>query len=657
MSKTLSTISANVVLDLDFRKNTLLDQSGNSNDASVIAGTPSYANTPFGRGITFEGTDRMIVSDSAELQFTSGYILAFGTFKSSTATQDLLSKRDGGGANYSLEFGSSSRLFFYDGAITRTLTVNMEGANMVAVKFVASGTPVGYVNGTNVGDFSGSSTITVNDADISIGNIFTGTVPLFGWNITKLVLVNDSTVLTDAQVADIYDEYIKERGALQEPRRNFQFPTTLEPESSCVIHLDGFTKTGDGKMADLSGTGNHATILAATEAPGVFSKGFNLRGDINSYISIPSGYTNYLSGATAYGISFWIKRADGTANEVPLSRSADNSWYLIRNTGGLTTSVVQSGTKAWVDVVDTDVWVHYYLEHDGTGDTTQLYKDGVALTISSGSSDDPQVSASKDLLIGRIGGGSALSPEAAFADFRLWTDAGGQTRVDRLYSEGAKVLNFRQSMDDVPPTLADVTGANEKIGLTEFKNFNGTFMVTEDSNGRKWIESNTTGGREFYIPSTQAYGTWIWKFNAANQIFAMFTSDIVEDFDAAGSATGYYWKAASDGSLRLQKRTSGTDVSLAKTAASYFTLGVDYDMAFTRNYAGIFTTYIKGGSEFSTWTLVDVTGGSGSNPVTDNTITTSKFSVMFAQNAGEKMSDWRYHEGVLTLAQLNSLYP
>jgi hypothetical protein len=52
-----------------------------------------------------------------------------------------------------------------------------------------------------------------------------------------------------------------------------------------------------------------------------------------------------------------------------------------------------------------------------------------------------------------------------------------------------------------------------------------------------------------------------------------------------------------------------------------------YRVRITRTITGIFTVWIKG-DIFSDWTLISTIGGSGTNPATDNTHTTSRYFVL-----------------------------
>jgi len=91
---------------------------------------------------------------------------------------------------------------------------------------------------------------------------------------------------------------------------------------------------------------------------------------------------------------------------------------------------------------------------------------------------------------------------------------------------------------------------------------------------------------------------------------------------------GYSFRMTSSEELRLNKVTNGAESILFDTESSYVSANTDYRIKITRSLAGVFTVYIKGGAfGWDSWTTVSVAGGSGSNPVTDNTYTTSNYFV------------------------------
>ncbi len=78
--------------------------------------------------------------------------------------------------------------------------------------------------------------------------------------------------------------------------------------------------------------------------------------------------------------------------------------------------------------------------------------------------------------------------------------------------------------------------------------------------------------------------------------------------------------------------------------AGYVADSTWYRFGVTRRDDGQFTAYIKGGV-FTSWTLIDPTGGSGTNPVTDTTYTASKY-VVLDLGVGDLISGFRFYQGV-----------
>lgn len=136
-----------------------------------------------------------------------------------------------------------------------------------------------------------------------------------------------------------------------------------------------------------------------------------------------------------------------------------------------------------------------------------------------------------------------------------------------------------------------------------------------------------------YIASTQAYGEWTFDFSksAASSFQLAFVDD---NYGSAIDANGY--RFYSSGTEFLQLVHNGVAVKWG-TAASYIVADTWYSVKIVRaSGTGVFTSYIQGGSFGTSWVLIDVSGGSGTNPVTENTVTTSVYFV-FDLDAGDKV--------------------
>lgn len=157
-------------------------------------------------------------------------------------------------------------------------------------------------------------------------------------------------------------------------------------------------------------------------------------------------------------------------------------------------------------------------------------------------------------------------------------------------------------------------------------------------NGSKYLECITAG--TIAIPSKQAYGTWEfdWYKGATTEPIYSFIANNLKPY---GYNNGY-------SILPYTTRfyfSNGT-VYLGYTNINVITSNTWYRFKITRSTSGVFTLYIKGGT-FGTnsWTLVSTVGGAGTNPVTDNTYTTSEYFVLDI-DAGDCITNIQLWDGI-----------
>jgi len=140
-----------------------------------------------------------------------------------------------------------------------------------------------------------------------------------------------------------------------------------------------------------------------------------------------------------------------------------------------------------------------------------------------------------------------------------------------------------------------------------------------------------------YINQDKAYGTWEFDFNKVGDGHVIRIQFISDDIDYA-TGEGYMLAISSNEGIYLYSADGiGGFPTLFGTAVSYTTINTDYRIKITRSLAGVFTVYIKGGTfGWDDWTTV--VADSGSNPVTDNTYTTSSYLVADLDD-GDKVSN------------------
>ena len=183
--------------------------------------------------------------------------------------------------------------------------------------------------------------------------------------------------------------------------------------------------------------------------------------------------------------------------------------------------------------------------------------------------------------------------------------------------------------------------------------FTGTGVYIEDyittnsnniiKKGQKYFNCTNAGNISYAVK--QAYGTWEFSFNCnENDLYFPFISNVNTSFT---NFNGYYFVPKNSGTINLLKRTGASGSYLLSTANSYISFNTWYRIRITRSLTGVFTLYIIGGT-FSIWTLVSTTGGSGSNPVTDNTYTISNFfNVEILGATGLLISDIRFYTYII----------
>jgi hypothetical protein len=162
--------------------------------------------------------------------------------------------------------------------------------------------------------------------------------------------------------------------------------------------------------------------------------------------------------------------------------------------------------------------------------------------------------------------------------------------------------------------------------LDSFTNINfGKLTYQDFGHG---IKCTANGGIE--IANSNAYG--IWEFQIINPVGNSYILLTVDGKVATFNFNGYYFVLANNESFSFYRRNGTGATALFTTNTGYFQLDTNYMLKVVRNSVldeyvtgavGTFGVYIKGGAIGNSYVLVDLTGGSGSNPVTDNTYTAS----------------------------------
>lgn len=189
------------------------------------------------------------------------------------------------------------------------------------------------------------------------------------------------------------------------------------------------------------------------------------------------------------------------------------------------------------------------------------------------------------------------------------------------------------------------------MSLRDWTKQSGAFKIgeltTNDSvlrhltTGTKYLEC--TGLGHISIQNKQSHG--IWEFDINKTAGSTNIIEFISDKQNTTGDSGYAIYTSGDNEIALIKRTAGSSTTLMASADGYILPNTWYRVKIERTIYGSFSIYVKGGSFGNDWTLVDTTGGSGTNPVTDNTYTTSNYFVAVL-NPGDKIANIKFYDGV-----------
>lgn len=196
----------------------------------------------------------------------------------------------------------------------------------------------------------------------------------------------------------------------------------------------------------------------------------------------------------------------------------------------------------------------------------------------------------------------------------LISDVGWHTVEKTLIYTGSG--SGRVQFQFFSPTIGDYWNVSN-VSVTEIPPLptinSGTKLLTNTSAGVNAFQSNT------------AYGEWEFDVYKSTESTTPEINIMNTESDAEGD--GYAVLMNIQERIGLYRVDGGTLTFLFYTPINYIAPKTWYGIKVTRTPDGEFTVYIKGGSFGDEYQLVDTTGGSGTNPVVDNTYTTSNYFV------------------------------
>jgi hypothetical protein len=415
----------------------------------------------------------------------------------------------------------------------------------------------------------------------------------------------------------------------------------LEPDlsDSTLLGAINFSEPVNDEYVDLTGNGHEATFSSnLIESPiknvshpifggGVlFTKAVGNENNILT-VSSPTTFVNESAGTIAC-VARFTDNASGVwehiffalgsgGHRITLSKNVSQLILQVNSTSGTSTAATSITTWGERPMCIVATWEQ--------GAATSLYIDGVLRA------NGAAIGSINSLTAIYIGKNSSTGSERfggnLYGQFCSYSQVKSAGWIAEKCDRALQTSNFQTTYGANVSTSAITSGFLEN---TPFQVQSGSFEISEERiNGvsTKVIECVTSG--IIYVPTSffavedsteAAYGTWEWWWmkGAASSTAEIF---FINDSQNVVSSTGYVFKIFTNNALYFNRVVSGSQSSFCSTAASYVNDEQWHSVRITRSAAGSFTFYINND-------LMDVSGGSGTNPVTEATNTSSDYFVL-----------------------------
>ncbi len=374
-----------LVLYHDYRAGHMLDLSGNGND-----GVPTDVVWQ-GEGVGFPlGTSVITVADSPELQFTDGsLVILVNQLRHGNGTERILSKRDAGGANYSVRFNGTN-LDLYDGTSGKwfNATAYRDSARYVSINMGDGVIGEVFMDGLSVGNLNVASAIAVNDAPLLIGNYYLGGSPT-GSIVQAALIIN--RVLTATEHALLYSELVNLTWPTK--RKAFAKGSATVPQTQFKTDFGGKTVTAVGAAAQMPGTnyyvnsGNFNLIMDTID--GISAKAIEC-GASGGY-QVANVEMQGDPGDDAYGTwTGWFNKAAGSTYIINFVSDdiAGTNGYSFRISATEVVSLVHNGVgnlfTSAAGYVLADTWYKVTITRDTVAGEFHVYIDGTLVVAATG---------------------------------------------------------------------------------------------------------------------------------------------------------------------------------------------------------------------------------------------------------------------------------
>lgn len=610
------------------------------------------------KSLTAGGGAISIVDSGAapELRATSGTIFwtarSFQAPNTGASNGRIVSKRDAGGTAYEALVNNATITFGGQNMASAT----MVGGRSMAVRFVNGTPPSLFVDGVFRVVAGGNCSVSADDADLYLGNIYTLVSGVNFIDYGLFVIFNDAVLgrpITDQEIAALHDSWVSIISVF-EPDRKILIPKPLIEVigSSPVIEIAGDGKNAANIVPDRSGNGNDLTCsggpLTQRSCCGrTIYSAYGKGGASGPLMQSPVNVALYPDPWTVVFRVFVRSVGENNAGHPFMIDTGSNRCRTYPNAGATLLYYLVSysdGEAVWSFPCVSGVNHVIVLRHtkSNPANVPAVTVDGEAVVVTTVT---PRAGVLNTAPNARVTLFDYYSPAAAarafdgeISDFAIIDGYKTDAEARNLYLNHALRCNELANRTDDPVSLA---AASPGVKCGPWYSLTGSQTWSDDGTRRRLL-GVASGYFVSRRASPQAYGAWYFKVLRADDVGNVYVPLVlsVPKSLSDSAQNGYLFNLYNPTGSRIvaiRRITAGAGGNIIQVADAN-EAGVGYEVFITRTsvdsvagIAGLFTLWMRGGA-YTGWSLL----GSAVN----STYTTSVCLVGFIGRAGSYISDY-----------------